>query len=149
MRRYLISMPLILGVLANAEAVAAVSAQVATTGDLRMRAGPSTIFPLVNVIPGSATVEVHGCVSGYSWCDVSAAGSRGWVYSRFLRHEGGANKVPLLESAPRLGLPIVGFSVESYWNEFYQARPWFSRRSHWRERWRRNWPDRSRNWRAG
>jgi uncharacterized protein YraI len=147
MRRYL--MTLAGALLAGTALPTAAFAQDAiTTADLNMRAGPSTAFPVVDVIPDSAPVDVHGCVRGYSWCDVTTSGSRGWVSASYLSYARGGNYVPLVEYGPQYGLPIITFSVGSYWDNYYRGRPWYSARARWSERWRDNWRDIRRDYRA-
>jgi uncharacterized protein YraI len=147
MRRYL--MPMAAALMAGTALPNTASAQDAvTTVDLNMRAGPSTAFPVVDVIPDSAPVDVHGCVDGYSWCDVTAAGSRGWVSASYLSYMRGDNYLPLVEYVEEYDVPIVTFSVGSYWDNYYRARPWYAERARWRERWRDNWRDIRRDYRA-
>jgi uncharacterized protein YraI len=44
--------------------------------------------------------------------------------------------VRIVEYGPRIGLPIIVFSVDSYWNRNYRGRPWYGERSRWRTVWR-------------
>jgi uncharacterized protein YraI len=147
MRHYL--MPLAASFVAIVAAPSFAAAQDArVTADLNMRAGPSTNFPVVDVIPESAPVDVHGCVKGYSWCDVSAQGSRGWVSANYLSYASGGSYVPLLSYTEEIDIPIITFSVGSYWDSYYRDRPWYGRRGIWRDRWRDNWRDIRRDERA-
>ena len=50
-----------------------------TTESTELRAGPALDFPVVDQIPSDVRVNVHGCVRGYSWCDVSWRDARGWI----------------------------------------------------------------------
>jgi uncharacterized protein YraI len=128
------------GVLAIAALPAVASAQDAiVTVDLNMRAGPSTVFPVVDVVPGRTPVDVHGCVAGYSWCDVTADNNRGWVYAGYLSYSVQGSYVPLVEYVSDVDLPIISFSVGSYWDSYYRARPWYGERARWRDRWDTNW----------
>jgi uncharacterized protein YraI len=147
MRHYL--MPLAASFVAMVAAPSFAAAQDArVTADLNMRAGPSTNFPVVDVIPESAPVDVHGCVRGYSWCDVSSQGSRGWVSANYLSYASGGSYVPLLSYTEEIDVPIITFSVGSYWDSYYRDRPWYGRRAIWRDRWRDNWRDIRRDERA-
>ena len=76
MRRSLLSFAAAALATATMPSVAA-AADAMTTAELNMRAGPSTSFPVVEVLPAAAQVEVHGCVGGYQWCDVSWQLARG------------------------------------------------------------------------
>lgn len=147
MRRYLL--PMAAALMAGTAMPIAASAQDAITrADLNMRAGPSTAFPVVDVIPESAPVDVHGCVRGYTWCDVTSAGSRGWVSASYLSYARSGSYVPLAEYGPEIDLPIIAFSVGSYWDNYYRGRPWYAERTRWRDRWQGNWRDIRRNYRA-
>ncbi|MGB7260095.1 MAG: SH3 domain-containing protein, partial [Pseudolabrys sp.] len=106
--------------------------------DVNMRAGPSTAFPAVTTIPAGAGVNIHGCLDGYDWCDVGWAGDRGWVegeYLQFLYHE---RRVLLPSYAAVIGLPIIAFSVDTYWHRHYRHRSWYHRRAYWRRHYRRH-----------
>jgi uncharacterized protein YraI len=147
MKHYL--MPLAASFVAIVAAPSFAAAQDArVTVDLNMRAGPSTNFPVVDVIPESAPVNVHGCVRGYSWCDVSSQGNRGWVSANYLTYAAGGSYVPLLSYTEEIDVPIISFSVGSYWDSYYRDRPWYGRRGVWRDRWRDNWRDIRRDERA-
>lgn len=140
MKRYFT--PIAAGLFAVVAAPAAALAQDAiVTVDLNMRAGPSTAFPVVNVVPGRTPVDVHGCVAGYSWCDVSAVGNRGWVYAGYLSYAARGSYVPLVEYVTEIDVPIISFSVGSYWDSYYRNRPWYGQRTQWRDRWHANWRD--------
>jgi uncharacterized protein YraI len=133
MRRYALS--LAAGLLATAAMPGlAAAADAVTTVDLNMRAGPATAFPVVEVVPDDAQVTVFGCVSGYQWCDVSWRGARGWVYGPYLSSFYSGRYVPLVEYSA--GLPIIDFSVDTYWDSYYRDRPWYGQRARWRYTWR-------------
>jgi hypothetical protein len=44
--------------------------------------------------------------------------------------------VPIIEYGPRIGLPVIAFGFDSYWDRHYRGRPWYSERSRWRTTWR-------------
>lgn len=138
MRRYLT--PIAAGFIAVVAGPTVALAQDAiVTVDLNMRAGPSTAFPVVDVVPGRTPVDVHGCVDGYGWCDVSADGNRGWVYSAYLSYAARGSYVPLAQYVSEIDVPIISFSVGSYWDSYYRSRPWYGERSRWGDRWQSNW----------
>jgi uncharacterized protein YraI len=124
---------MILAGLAFPAAASAATARV--TADLNMRAGPSTGFPVVTTVNDGAEVGVHGCVKGYSWCDVTWAGNRGWVYAAYLTYPYHDRYVPIVEYGDEIDLPIIAFSVGTYWDDYYRGRPWYHRRDHWRSVW--------------
>lgn len=43
-----------------------------------------------------------------------------------------AGPVLIASSAPMLGIPIVPFSFNTYWNTYYLAQPWYGRRAYYR-----------------
>jgi uncharacterized protein YraI len=102
-----------------------------TTTAVTLRAGPSTDYPQVLVLPTAAPVTVYGCLDGWSWCDVSFQAYRGWVYGAYLSYPYQGNNVPILGFGATLGLPIISFSLGDYWGRYYQGRPWYGRRDYW------------------
>jgi uncharacterized protein YraI len=147
MRRYLIPVAVSLVATMAAPSLAAAQDAIVTT-DLNLRAGPSTSFPVVDVIPASAPVDVHGCLSGYSWCDVSTEGTRGWVSSSYLSYAANGSYVPLMEYTSDVEIPIITYSVGPYWDTYYRDRSWYVDRARWNTRWHDNWRDIRRDERA-
>lgn len=113
---------------------ASAQSQAYTTASVNVRAGPASDYPVVAQLPGGAAVSVMGCVSGYTWCDVTVPGVRGWVYGGNLSSAYQGNTVPLMSYGPTIGLPIVVFSLNSYWGSYYRNRPWYRDRSRWMNR---------------
>src|SRR6185369_12906466 len=88
--------------------------------------------PRVMRIPEGVPVQVDGCVDDFTWCDVSLGPDRGWVYAGNLEYPyRDGRRIVILDNGPRLGFPIVTFSVGPYWDTYYRGRPWYSRRSYW------------------
>jgi uncharacterized protein YraI len=113
----------------------ATSAQDAfTTRSVNVRAGPDTSYPAVAVLGGGAPVQVMGCLDDWSWCDVAFEDNRGWVYAPYLSYVYQGARVPFYTYAPSFGIPIIGFSVGSYWDRYYRGRPWYGRRDYWEHR---------------
>jgi|SRR5215813_8230996 len=112
----------------------ALSAVVADSTDLR--AGPAYDFPVVDSIPSDARVNVHGCVRGYRWCDVSWRDARGWVPGEELAYLYQGRRVTIVDYGPRIGLPIEAFAFDSYWDRYYRGRPFYGERARWRTVWR-------------
>ncbi len=96
-----------------------------------IRAGPSEGYPAVAQLQGGTPMRVLGCVQGYTWCDVSLPGLRGWVYGGNIDYAYQGSPVPLLRYGPEIGLPIIGFSFGAYWGDHYRAQPWYGERSRW------------------
>jgi uncharacterized protein YraI len=99
-----------------------------------VRAGPNTQYPVVAQVGTGAPVEVFGCLDDWSWCDVGYSDLRGWVYGPYLNYVYYGSRVPLYTYAPSLGIPIVSFSIGSYWDRYYYGRPWYGRRDYWIQR---------------
>ncbi len=105
-----------------------------TSRPMNVRAGPNRDYPLVAQLGPGAPLEVQGCLSDWSWCNVSFDGTWGWMYSggiSFLYH---GEPVPIYSYGPSLGVPIITFSLFSYWGDHYRDRPWYSRRDEWAHR---------------
>jgi uncharacterized protein YraI len=113
----------------------ATSAQDAfTTRSVNVRAGPDTSYPAVAVLGGGAPVQVMGCLDDWSWCDVAFEDNRGWIYAPYLSYVYQGARVPFYTYAPSFGIPIIAFSVGSYWDRYYRGRPWYGRRDYWERR---------------
>jgi len=113
-----------LGLAALSPAAAATSAFVNVT--ISEWAGPSTYYPVVYVIPAGATVTMFGCLDGGSWCDVSYAGERGWVPGTYLEAYYESEPVFVPYYVAVIGVPIIGFDIDVYWNNCYRDRPFFA-----------------------
>jgi uncharacterized protein YraI len=113
----------------------ATSAQDAfTTRSVNVRAGPDTSYPVVAILGGGSPVQVMGCLDDWSWCDVAFEDNRGWIYAPYLSYVYQGARVPFYTYAPSFGIPIIGFSVGSYWDRYYRERPWYGRRDYWERR---------------
>ncbi|MDP9807337.1 uncharacterized protein YraI [Rhizobium tibeticum] len=105
------------------------------TANVNMRAGPSTQYPAVTVIPAGESVEIHGCLADVPWCDVEFYGGRGWVAGRYVQALYQSRRVYVGPEYYRpLGIPTVVFSVGNYWDRNYRNRDFYRDR----DRWRRN-----------
>lgn len=102
-----------------------VTTQAFTTQSVNLRAGPDRAFPLVSWMPGGTPVTVFGCLNGWHWCDVAFGFNRGWVNGRFLAVPWGGQQVLIMNSGPRVGVPMVTFSTGAYWGAHYRGRPWY------------------------
>jgi uncharacterized protein YraI len=115
--------------------VAAQAAEGFATANVNMRAGPSTQYPAVTVIPAGESVEIHGCLADVPWCDVEFYNGRGWVAGRYVQALYQQRRVYVDPQYYRpLGIPTVVFSVGNYWDRYYRGRDFYGQR----ERWRRN-----------
>jgi len=111
------------------QAFAQVSAY--TSSPVYLYAGPSGDYPVVSSVGAGAPVTVMGCVGDYSWCDVALPDLRGWVYAAYLSYPYDGQYVPLQGYGSVIGLPVIGFSIGTYWDRFYRNRPWYGERDRW------------------
>src|SRR6516164_5702248 len=118
--------------LAPTAALAAPGIVTVSTG---LRAGPGPGFPLVDRIPGGSRVNVHGCLRGKVWCDVSWSDDRGWVSSQYLEYLYRNKYVYLPDYVDVIDVPVVPFVLGSYWSSYYSGRPWYQRRAYWDNYW--------------
>jgi len=118
--------------LAPTAALAAPGIVTVSTG---LRAGPGAGFPLVDRIPEGARVNVHGCLRGNAWCDVSFSDDRGWVSSQYLEYLYLNHYVYLPDYVDEIDVPVVPFVLSSYWSSYYEARPWYRRHAYWNNYW--------------
>lgn len=102
--------------------------------ELNVRAGPSTRFPSLGVLPEGAPIHVFGCTRGYRWCDVQAGGRRGWVSAAYIEmdYEARRVRVPVyVHQVSEPVVPTVSFSVESYWPSHYSGYDFYDERDTW------------------
>lgn len=111
--------------------VAAMAENAVTTDVASVRAGPDDSYPEVAQLDPDSPIQVMGCLDDWSWCDVAFGDNRGWLYSPDISYEYEGGYVPFYAYAPSFGLPIVTFSVDSYWGSHYRGRPWYSQRDEW------------------
>ncbi|HKT98479.1 MAG TPA: SH3 domain-containing protein, partial [Paraburkholderia sp.] len=130
MRKQLVGATLA-GLAAVSAAPALAQTQAFTSTTVNLYAGPAGDYPVVAQIPGGVSLAVMGCVAGYSWCDVSLPGLRGWVYGAYLAYPYQGARVPLMNYGATIGLPIVTFSLGTYWGNYYRDRPWYGNQSRW------------------
>ena len=114
---------------------AALAAPGIVTTTVSLRAGPGEGFPTVDRIPGGARVNIHGCLRGTAWCDVSSTDDRGWVSSQYLEYLYRNRYVYLPDYVDEIDVPVVPFVLTSYWSRYYAGRPWYHRRAYWSGYW--------------
>ncbi|WLA69141.1 SH3 domain-containing protein [Bradyrhizobium diazoefficiens] len=118
--------------LAPTAALAAPGIVTVSTG---LRAGPGSGFPVVDRIPEGARVNIHGCLRGNAWCDVSFSDDRGWVSSQYLEYLYRNHYVYVPDYVDEIDVPVVPFVLSSYWSSYYQGRPWYRRHAYWNSYW--------------
>jgi uncharacterized protein YraI len=119
------------GILVLAPALAQ-AAEGYSTANVNMRAGPSTQYPAVAVIPAGSSVEIRGCLSDVNWCDVEFYGGRGWVSGQYVQALYQQRRVYVGPQYYRpLGIPMIRFSVDNYWGRYYRNRDFYRERDRW------------------
>ncbi|NKN37098.1 SH3 domain-containing protein [Agrobacterium sp. a22-2] len=111
------------------------------TANVNMRSGPSTQYPPILVVPYSSPVEIYGCLSAANWCDVAYGSYRGWISGSYLQTTYSQQRIYVgPQYYEPLGIPIVTFSIDSYWDRHYRSRDFYRDRDRWREpaRWDRD-----------
>ncbi|MEO9077935.1 MAG: SH3 domain-containing protein [Rhodanobacter sp.] len=104
------------------------------TGNVNMRAGPDSEYPLIDQLQAGTGVDVQGCTPDWEWCDVIAFGNRGWVAGNYIEYEYQDQPVLLPTYGARIGVPIIAFTIGTYWNSHYRNRPFYSQRNNWYRR---------------
>lgn len=100
-------------------------------------AGPASEYPAITDLPYGTYVSVQGCTEGWEWCDVivdDPYNDRGWVAGDYIAYEYEEQPVLLPQYAPRMGIPLVVFEINSYWPAHYRSRPFFRERDAWSRR---------------
>ena len=121
--------------LATSLGVHAQSADGYLNDDTPLYAGPAPEYPQIEGLPYGTYVTVQGCTQGWEWCDVvSQQGDWGWVPGDYIDYMYQDQPVVLTEYGPRIGIPIVSFSITSYWNAHYRNRPFYGERESWYHR---------------
>jgi uncharacterized protein YraI len=111
------------------------AAEAFVVADIGLQAGPDSEYPLIEELGAGTTVTVEGCIAGWTWCDVVVSnGDRGWVPGTFLEELYGGQRVVLIDYGPRIGIPVVSFSLGTYWDRHYHSRPFYSQRGQWETR---------------
>ncbi len=111
--------------------VAAMAENAVTTDVASVRAGPDDSYPEVAQLDPDSPIQVMGCLDDWSWCDVAFGEDRGWLYAPDISYEYEGGYVPFYAYAPAFGLPIVTFSLDTYWGGHYRNRPWYGQRDEW------------------
>jgi uncharacterized protein YraI len=102
--------------------------------DATLRAGPAPEYPDITLVPYGTWVDVQGCVGGWQWCDVIVDGARGWLPGDYIGYDYQDQPVLLVDYGPRIGIPIVSFSISTYWDRHYRDRPFYHERDRWYHR---------------
>ncbi|WP_201315527.1 SH3 domain-containing protein [Dyella sp. EPa41] len=104
------------------------------TSYVDLYAGPDIGYPPVAELPAGTPVDIQGCLEGWTWCDVITMGTRGWVAGTFVQYTYENQPVIVADYGPRIGIPIVAFSIGVYWDHYYRDRPFYRDRDRWYDR---------------
>ena len=99
--------------------------------DISLQAGPDPAYPSIVELAAGTPVSIEGCIDGWTWCDVVAGADRGWIPGTFLEEDYGGQRVVVIDYGPRIGIPIVGFTLGLYWDRHYHDRPFYAQRQTW------------------
>ncbi len=109
-----------------------------------LRAGPATDYPAVGHVRSGEPLTIYGCIRGYTWCDVSTDADRGWFPGARIAFIRQGHRVFLPEVAPEIGIGIVGFGVDEYWQDHYRNRPFYNHVDRFHDHRGQSAPDHSR-----
>jgi uncharacterized protein YraI len=107
-----------------------------------IHAGPDYDYPTIDIAYAGDGVEIHGCLSDYSWCDVGYRGLRGWIAGDELLGYYQDRRQPITYVGPYLGFGVLNFSFDSYWDRHYRNRDFYRERTRW-QRFSHDHPHRS------
>ncbi|MDK9696274.1 MAG: SH3 domain-containing protein [Siculibacillus sp.] len=97
-----------------------------------LRAGAGSDYPAVMRVSAGTGLDVIGCISRYTWCDVAVDGERGWFPGRRIGFLRDGRRVYLSDGGAALGLTILSFGMADYWGNHYSGRPWYNEPRWWR-----------------
>ncbi|HUA81718.1 MAG TPA: SH3 domain-containing protein [Dyella sp.] len=131
MKRMLWSLATAFLMMTSAAAFAADGYTVAT---VNLLAGPDPQYPVILTLGSGTPVDVQGCTEGWEWCDVIAAGNRGWIAGPYIEYLYDNQPVIVTDYGARIGIPIVTFTIGAYWGRYYVHRPFYRDRARWYSR---------------
>lgn len=94
-------------------------------------AGPDWSYPRAGLVYPQTSVTIVGCLRDWSWCDVISRNNRGWVAGRDIAANWRGRRQSINLIAPYLGIGILSFVFQSYWNEHYRRQPFYRERDRW------------------
>jgi uncharacterized protein YraI len=100
---------------------------------VQMRSGPGNEFPTVTRLAKNLSVDIHGCLKDWDWCDVSWRGNRGWVRADSVYSQKGDEHLPIQRYGTQLGIPEITFQINSYWDNHYNDALWYGERDRLRQ----------------
>lgn len=104
--------------------------------NINVRAGPATRYPAVGLLTTGRQMTVHGCIKGFTWCDISTPRIRGWVLAANIQAYHARRQVYVAMDAIELDIPVVTYSLRSYWDDYYRDRDFYGEIDRWSDyRW--------------
>ncbi len=85
----------------------------------QMYAGPGHSYPELRRLAKGLSVDTHGCLKSWDWCDVTWRGNRGWVPAAAVNAHRDAERRPVKDYGAQMGVPEVTFQLNSYWDANY------------------------------
>lgn len=121
-------------------------------GTTDIKTGPSYAYPSVGFVRNGQGVRLHGCLSDYSWCDVSFSTrivnygirgyypqtitERGWIEADHLSVWRGNQAYDFYSARNWYQYPVITFMFDQYWRNHYSQRHWYRDRDRFRHhRW--------------
>jgi len=102
-----------------------------TNSSAELLAGPGSDFPAVAHVASGVNIDIMGCVNGFTWCDVSWNGNRGWIDANYLDSIYKDRHVKVTEYGSQEKLPVVVFEQKSYWDNYYRDQPFYTEHRYW------------------
>lgn len=106
--------------------MALAQSQVEAGASAPLYAGPGEDYPFLENIVAGEPLGLYGCTDGYLWCDVQTPGNRGWVAGGALAFDQGGQTVYLQDNPGYYAVPVIAFSIGTYWGAHYSNRSWYN-----------------------
>lgn len=119
-----------LGMLAM-PAIASATATAHTNFTVSLRTGPDAGYPRVAALRAGTPLQVHGCINDWSWCDVAIGYDCGWVSAGYLDYVDRGRRIAVNRYGASIGLSILHFVFNAYWDNHYRNRAWYAQRRQW------------------
>jgi uncharacterized protein YraI len=131
------TLPFIAGAIALMASFGAQAAEGFVTRNIDLMAGPGD-YPTVTSVPGTAPVQIYGCVDNYRWCDVMWKDQRGWAPGDALQYQHEGRRVRLYDGSGTptaiVEVPLTKFEFDTYWDNYYRERPFYRDRERYHRR---------------
>lgn len=102
-------------------------------------AGPEPGYPQVRRIQQGQQLQLFGCLSDRSWCDVRLEQDRGWVSGPDLEAEFRGQRGSVANLYREFQLDDREFRIGEYWDENYRQQPFYAERTRWEQQYGNNY----------